>query len=130
MELLLIDGYCRWLSRHFFVRGHDPEDIFQEARLAAWQAPHCPRVAARRQVLDMVKMANRQPTLVAEVDVPVDDLFDRVAARDALCRLLATPLTENERAAVGRTLRGDPIRRHEKGLQVALWRLRRKSVSA
>ena len=34
-----IDGYCRHLASFFFVEGMDRDDLFQEARLAAWLAP-------------------------------------------------------------------------------------------
>ena len=46
--------------------------------------------------------------------------------RERLRAVLAAARTGNERAALARVMRGEPIARHEKALQVALWRLRRK----
>ena len=126
-----IDGYCRWLSRFFFADGHAAEDLFQEARLAAWLAPAgLERVAARRRVIDVVRSARRRVELASEVDVEVQDtVLDVVVARERLRAVLAAARTENERAALARVMRDDPIARHEKALQVALWRLRRKVLS-
>ena len=33
-----VDAYCRWLSRFFYAQGHDADDLFHAARLAAWLA--------------------------------------------------------------------------------------------
>lgn len=119
------DAYCRWLSRFFYAPGHEPDDLAQEARLAMLRAPHTKRVAARRQVLDVVKVANRRAFYSWEYpEQRAPDLDDRLNARESLRLILSEPQTENERVAVGRTLRGEPIRRHEKALQVALGRVR------
>ena len=85
------------------------------------------RVARRRRVIEVVRSAQRRPRLVAEVELEAPDtVADVVDARDRLRAVLAVALTENERAALARVMRGEPIARHEKTLQSALWRLRRK----
>lgn len=124
-----IDAYCRWLSRYFFAVGHDSDDLYQEARLAAWLAEPChARVAAMRQVLDVIKIANRKPLLTEPIDVSCgSDMADRVEAREFL-RLLPS-LPPNERQALGRVIRGEPIRRHEKALQSSLVRARKRLES-
>lgn len=122
------DGYCRWLGSYFYAEGYDRDDICQEAMLAAWLAPSgLERVAARRRVLDILKAARRRPRFVelVEVETP-DNVVDAVDARDRLRAVLAAARTENERVAIARVMRGEPIARDEKALQVALWRLRRK----
>ncbi len=96
-----VDAYCRWLSRFFFADGHEAEDIFQEASLAAWCAPAgLERVAARRRVLDVVKAAQRRPRFAELVEVAAPDtVVDVIDARDRLRAALAAVGTENERAA-------------------------------
>jgi hypothetical protein len=122
---LALERYCRWLAHYFYARGYEPDDLYQEALLAAWLAPGQERVAARRQVLDIVKIASRKPLLVAEVDVSSGgDTIDQVEARERLRSLLRCP--PNERRALGRVIRGEPIRRHEKALQSSLFRARRR----
>ena len=67
------------------------------------------------------------PGLDVEIELEAPDtVADVVDARDRLRAVLAVALTENERAALARVMRGEPIARHEKTLQSALWRLRRK----
>ena len=122
------DRYHLWLARHFYAHGYAAEDLYQEARLAAWLAPSgLERLAARRRVIEVVRSARRRPQLVAEVELEASDtLADVVDARDRLRAVLATARTENERAALARVMRGEVIGREEKSLQSALWRLRRK----
>ena len=124
-----IDAYCRWLARFFYAHGYDAEDLFQEARLAAWLAPRgLERVAARRRVLDVMRSARRRPLLVAPVELEApDNVDDGVVARERLRAVIAAARPGNERAALVRVLRDEPITRHEKVLQVALWRLRRQA---
>ena len=59
-----------------------------------------------------------------ELETP-DNVVDIVDAHDRLRAALAAAGAENERAALGRVMRGEPIARRE-GAQVALSRLRRK----
>ncbi len=122
------DPYCRWLSRYFYAPGCDADDLFQEARVAAWRAPAgLERVAARRRVIDVVRSARRRPEFASEVELEErDSVADVVDARDRLRAVFAAAMTENERAALARVMRGEPIRRDEHALQTALWRLRRK----
>jgi len=124
-----IEAYCRWLSRFFFAPGHDADDLAQEARIAAWLCPEHPRLAARRQVLDVIKIARRRPQFTKLHDVPsTADVVTLVEARERLRGVLAVS-APREREALGRVLRGEPIRRHEKALQQALVRARRRLVS-
>lgn len=124
----MIDAYCRWLGYFFFAPGYEPEDLAQEARIAAWLAPECPKIAARRQVLDVVKVANRKAVL-CELDTEpatTADVVDVVDARERLRGVLAADLTPKMREAIGRVIRGEPIRYEEKALQGALARARRR----
>ncbi len=123
------DGYFRWLSRFFFASGMDSDDLYQEARLAAWLAPEHPRLAARRQILDLVKIANRRsfdsvPDRLATVPDRTADVVDLVEARERLRAIFDLP--PNEQRAIGRVIRGEPIRRSEKALQSSLVRARRR----
>ena len=122
------ERYVGWLSSYFFAQGHDRDDLAQEARIAMLRAPAgLERVAARRRVIDVVRSARRRPVLVEAVELETpDNVVDVVDARDRLRATLAAAQTENERAALLLVMRGEPIARHEKALQVALWRLRRK----
>ena len=116
------------MSRYFYAPGCDADDLFQEARLAAWLAPHgLERVAARRRVLDVVRAARRRPRLVAPVELEApDNVNDVVVTRERLRAVIAAARPGNERAALVRVLRDEPITRDEKALQVALWRLRQR----
>lgn len=124
-----VDRYCRHLAAFFFVDGLDRDDLFQEARLAAWLAPvGAERIAARRRILDLLKFAQRRPRFAPAIEDMrlVDaraDVVDLAAARERLRAVCAVP-GRSERIALGRALRGEPIRRHEKALQVALHRVR------
>lgn len=125
----MIDNYCRWLSHYFFVPGLDPDDLYQEATLAAWLAPHCPRIAARRRILDLLKWSQRRPKTVLldeRIGQAPDALMD---ARETLRRVISANLTEHERIALGRSIRGEPIRREEKALGVAYWRVRKRLLA-
>ena len=126
-----VDAYCRWLSRHFYVRGCDRDDVVQEALLAAWLSPNYPRLAARRQVMDMMKVANRRAfdsTEYADIPCRTSDVVDVVAAREHLREVLSSVRTEAEREALGRTIRGEPVDVGADGkrLSVALSRFRRR----
>lgn len=131
-----IEGYCLWLASRFFAPGVDREDLAQEARIAAWLEPEHPRLAARRQVLDVVKRetlagefrTERRPELVPldEHLETRDNVADLVEARANLRAILCAPRNANERTALGRRLRGEPIRRHEKALDIAWFRLRER----
>lgn len=126
-----IDPYCHWLARYFFVPGMDADDLFQEARIAAWLAPSAPRTAARRRILDLLKFSQRRP-LIHRFDhsiIEPSDVVEIVAARETLRRIVTAPLTRNEAIALGRAARGEPIRRSEKSLGVAYWRARRRLVT-
>ena len=127
-----LEPYVRFLATYFFVAGMDAEDLAQEARLAAWLAPGNERIAARRRILDLLKFAQRRPRFALLVDEPVapDSIVDLIAARERLRRVLATPLTDRERSALGRAIRGEPIARGEKAAQGALARARRKVACA
>ena len=74
-----------------------------------------------------MKAAQRRPRFAELVEVAAPDtVVDVIDARDRLRAALAAAGTENERAALARVMRGEPIRRDEKALGVALWRLRQK----
>lgn len=123
-----IDRYCRWLSYYFHVPGLDPDDLYQEACIAAWLAPGHERIAARRQMLDLIKISQRRPRttrLTAETAVS-PDVIDTVITREQLRAVVDAPLTRHEAIALGRAARGEPIQRHEKALGVAYWRARRR----
>lgn len=53
------------------------------------------------------------------------DVVDLVAAREELRRVVETPLTDMERCALGRAVRGEPCS-EPKWMDNALWRARRK----
>lgn len=122
------DRYCRWLSHYFFVAGYDDEDLYQEARLAMWLAPAgLERVAARRRVIELLRRSKRggRPTHVELVEAESsDNLVDIAAARAELRRVLAFPLSDLERKALGRVIRGEFCT--EKRLDNALQRVRKK----
>ena len=125
----------RFLATYFFVAGMDSDDLAQEARLAAWLAPGNERVAARRRVLDLLKFSQRRPRFAAAIEDfrLVDaraDVVELVEARERLRSVIAANLTQSERVAVGRRLRGEPIRRDEKVLDQAWFRARRKLAVA
>ena len=76
-----LERYARWLSSYFYVPGMDKQDLRQEARLAMWLArPGCERIAARRRILDLLKMSQRRPQFVelveAETTGELADLVD------------------------------------------------------
>lgn len=120
----MIEDYCRWLSRHFFVIGMDPEDVYQEAWLAAWRAPDHPRLAARRQVFDLMKIGQRRRFEPMPHEQRAEtDVAETVERRDLLRRILSAPRTPNEREALLRRLHGEPIRRGEHALDMAWYRL-------
>ncbi len=123
-----IDAYCRWLSRYFFAPGLEPDDLYQEARLAAWLAPKChARVAARRQVLDVVKIARRKPLLSKEIDVSSPhDTAERVESRELLRAILFHPLPPRERSALDRQLAGVAIGRAARTEHMARYRAKRR----
>src|SRR5215831_4659166 len=78
-----IEAYCWWLACQFYVVGAEREDIYQEAWIAAWLEPRYPELAARRQVYDMIRKANRRSL------VPVDDDFlESQPARTSLVDLV------------------------------------------
>lgn len=127
------EGYVRWLGSYFYVDGLDREDVEQEARLAAWLAPAgLERVAARRRVLDLLKASQRGKRGRAE-ELDLDrassslDVAALVEARLRLAGLLSERLSRSEREAIGRVVRGEPIRRGDKRLGQALYRFRRRS---
>jgi hypothetical protein len=123
-RVLIDEGYVRFLGSYFFASGHSREDIEQTARLGMLRGG---RIGARRDVLDLVKVANRRAFgTLPEHREPTYDLADRLEARERLRSVLHAVRTDNERIAVGRTLRGEPIGRNEKGLQSALVRFRRR----
>jgi hypothetical protein len=119
------EGFVRYLGSRFFAPGYDREDIEQEARLAMFLCPEYPRLAARRRVIDIVKRPRIRWEQIREVASP-GDVVDRIDARVTLERVLRAPRTRNEEVAVGRVLRGEPIRRHEKTLQGTLYRFRKR----
>ena len=124
-----VDGYIRRLAREYRVPGMGAEDVEQECRIAAWQAPDHARLAARRQVFDLLRVALRKPMFVEIVEVAAPDtVADVVDARERLRCILAEPRTANEREALRRVLRGEPVEtgNNGKALSVALWRLRQK----
>jgi hypothetical protein len=128
-----IEGYCRWLSRRYFVSGADADDIFQEARLAAWLAPPGSEfLAALCQVKDLMKIGQRRRLYqLAQPEIPEGhDFFGAIEARERLGALLAAPVTANEWIALGRRIGGKPIGRNEPALDQAWYRLRTRATLA
>lgn len=126
-----VEGHVRFLSSYFYVDGMDREDVEQEARIAAWLAPAgAERIAARRRIVDLLIASRRlkRGSLVELEDDLVSriDVLEAVVVRETLRNVLAAPMSEAEREALGRVLRGEPIRRDEHRLGVAIWRLRRR----
>lgn len=121
-----LERYCRWLARVFFVVGMDSDDLAQEARLAAWLAPPgAERIAARRRILDLIKFSQRRPLFAPEVEIANSaDVVDLVLARERIRGALASPLSDRERHALGRAIRGESVA--EKSIENALARARRK----
>ena len=125
-----IDAFCRWLSRHYFVVGMDADDIYQEARLAAWLAPAgLEHIAARRQVYDLMRIGQRRrfDTLghdMESVSRSSSDVVDIVDARDRLRAIMAAPRTENERTALRHRVSGTPIPNSAKSVWGAWLRMR------
>lgn len=124
-----LSRYCHWLAGFFFIDGMDRDDIYQEASLAAWLAsPGLERVAARRRVIELLRRSKRggRPTFCELAEMPLSaDVIDLVTARETLRRVLATPLSELERVALGRAIRGESVT-ESKAIDNALWRARRK----
>lgn len=124
---MTIDDHCRMLSRFYFVAGMDADDIYQEARLAAWLAPAgLERMAARRQVYDLMKIGQRRRfDALGERDVASHvDVVDIVDARERLRAIMAMPWTPLQRRALGRRIRGEG--NTEKQLDNAWFAVRRK----
>jgi DNA-directed RNA polymerase specialized sigma24 family protein len=119
------EPYLHWLSRYFFAPGYDPEDMLQEARIAAWLAPRgLERVAARRRLIEIVRRSKRggRPTF-CQLHETADsvDVVDIVAARERLREILEAPYSDLQRVAIGRKLRGESCgeKRLDNALQVA-----------
>lgn len=122
------DGYCRWLSRFFFIAGYEPEDLYQEARIAVWLAPEgFERLCARRRIVELLRRSQRggRPSFVQLLEVESsENVFDIVAARERVREMTQVPLSDLERMALGRVFRGEGC---PKGpLDNALQRARRK----
>jgi DNA-directed RNA polymerase specialized sigma24 family protein len=128
------EAYCRWLAGFFYVSGYDRDDLAQEARLAMWLAPEpaLRRLCAYRQIVELLRKSKRggRPTHSCELledDAVSADIVDLVAARERLRGVLAFPLSELERQAVGRAARGEGCT--ARPLDNALQRARRKLAS-
>jgi DNA-directed RNA polymerase specialized sigma24 family protein len=131
---MIDEGYVRFLGSFFFASGWEREDIEQEARLAILRAPEVhSRIAARRQVLDVVKVANRRRLYALPVDEDGDehdepdsyDLVEHVLLREELRTVIAAAHTRKERVALGRLIRGESTSR-PKWVDNALVRVRRR----
>lgn len=126
-----IEAYVRFLGSYFYAEGYDREDIEQEARIAAYLAPAgLERMAARRRVLDLVKHAQREKRgRLVELEREVAsrlDVLEEVVIRETLRDVLSMRMTDSEREALGRVVRGEPIGRNEPRLGAAIWRLRKR----
>jgi RNA polymerase sporulation-specific sigma factor len=77
------DGICHSIAHQFYAPGMDHDDLFQEARIGAWQAMRVHRQGgaslrnlvakfARRRVLDTISMARRQKRATLEVAMSLD----------------------------------------------------------
>lgn len=121
------ERFAQYLAHKFFAPGYDREDMAQEARIAMWQAPEgIERLCARRRLIEIVRRSQRggRPAFCELHDIEdAADVVDLVSARDRLRDVLAASLTDLERTAVGRTLRGE-LCRHP--YDNALYRARRK----
>ena len=122
------ERYCHWLASFFFVDGMDCDDIYQEAMVAAWLAPcGLERLAARRRVIELLRRSQRggRPTFCEFVDAPSSgDVVDIVVARERLRDVLAADLSDLERTALGRVMRGEGC--SERPFDNALQRARKK----
>lgn len=105
------EGYCRWLSHFFFIAGYEAEDIYQEAVIAMWLAPEVGlrRVCAYRRVVELLRRSKRRPIfcVLHDDEAKTDDLIEMVAGRERLRLVLSTNLSDLERIALGRSLRGE-----------------------
>lgn len=108
---MTVDEHCRWLARRFFVVGMEAEDIYQEAQLAAWLAdPGYEKRKATQRVYDLMKIGQRRrfDTIGDREFVSHSpDPADVIDARDRLRRVLDVPLSDLERVALGRRIRGE-----------------------
>lgn len=105
-----VDRYCRWLANYFFIDGLDRDDLYQEAWLAAWLAPGLERLAARRRIIELLRRSQRggRPRFVELVEAESSrNIIDIVETRERLRAILSTPLSDLERVALGRSLRGE-----------------------
>lgn len=128
---MTIEEHCRWLSRKFYVIGMEAEDIYQEAMFAAWLAdPGYEKRKATQRVYDLMKIGQRRrfDTLGDREVVAHSDPADIVEARVRLTAVLETHLTDVERVALGRRIRGEG--NSEPRLANAWWRVRAKLAAA
>lgn len=126
--MLIHERYVTWLSRYFFCPGWTEEDLAQEARLAMWlSSPGAEKVAARRRLITIVnREVNQRPQFWPELDDAhhEPDMAEIIDRRDRIRLLFSTPLSEIERVALGRAVRGEPC--SEKRLDNALHRAKTK----
>ena len=123
---------ARSQARKFFWPGATREDVEQEALLALCRhqpsSPQLAKTIIRRHLIEQVRReTQRRPQCVqgGEADARSDtfDLVQLIEERERLRAVLNAPLSDLERAAVGRTLRGEPCYHPYDN---ALYRARRK----
>lgn len=134
------DDVIRTLASRYYWPGADWDDVAQEARYALERARRVfdptrgaswltfAWVRVRGHLIEQVRReTKRRPqfaTLTDQHEAP-GELVDLVDARERLRRVVSTPLSALEREALGKALRGEPIK-HPKAIDNALWRARRK----
>lgn len=134
------DGLIRSLASSYYWPGADWDDVAQEARYALERArlAYDPSrgaswltfawIRVRGHLIEQVRReTQRRPQFayLSEQHPSPGDVVDLVAAREELRRVVETPLTDMERSALGRAVRGEPCS-EPKWLDNALWRARRK----
>lgn len=129
------------LASSYYWPGAEWDDVAQEARYALERARSTfdptrgvwLRFAwfrVRDHLIEQVRRETRrrpQFAFLSEEHAELGDVVDLVAARETLRRVVSTPLSELEREALGRCIRGEPVSGSgRKALDNALVRARRK----
>jgi DNA-directed RNA polymerase specialized sigma24 family protein len=132
------DDVARKLGREFYWPGADRDDVEQEARYWILRAretfrpgkgPFLPFAyfVARRNLIEIVRRETRRRPQFAELQddyLVTRSLEEQVEIRQRLRLAIEAPLTDLERQALGRAMRGESC--SEKSLDNALQRVRRK----
>lgn len=137
------EDLIRALASRYFWPGADYDDVVQEARYALERAraSYDPArgswlsfawVRVRGHLIEQVRRETQRRPQFAELTehhAAAGDVVDLVAARETLRRVVETPLSDMERCALGRAVRGESCS-EPKWMDNALWRARRKVACA